>query len=730
MQPRANSSDAPAVHRLPHQPALDGLRGLAVAAVVAYHLSPEAVPGGFLGVSAFFTLSGFLITGLLLAEWRETGRIDLARFWSRRARRLLPAALLALGGIIAFGALVATPDQVAALRSDVLAALGYVANWRFVATDTTYGGLTAAPSPVQHFWSLAIEEQFYVVFPLLVAGVLGLVVRRRRGPNTPHGPLTEPGRDVHRRVLGLVLAGLAAASLAAMVLLGASTVDRRYFGTDTRAFELLAGAMLAVVIAGQATLARRWRPVLVGGGVLALAAGSLSWFLASETTAFLYAGGLALHAVGTSVIIWAAVLPGGAVRSLLSLGPLQALGRISYGVYLFHWPILLWLTPDRTGIDGVGLAALRIAVTLVAALLSYRLVEVPVRTGQRLVAWRPWLVGPATATAVVLAVVAVTVDPPPVTTAYADVEVDTEAEENVTELDTSAVSEASTASASGDIFSPSLALGLVPVDSAEPGGAAPSPSPSPVPSEPVPPEAPAVPPLLRPDAPGTVLVIGDSVTFDALHGIRAALEATGSVATLVDSARFGFGLEANDFDWRGDFTDLVAEHQPDLIIAFWGSWDLRVAQPEPERYRSMVLEASDLLTAGGAKVVWVGMLPSAVLDPYEREDTNLVNGPFSELPERRPDAITYVDPDPIFAPGGLGSRVERIERSPLTGSDELLRTPDHRHLCPAGSAIVAYLAAAAAVAEGWLTPAAGTWWEGSWTADERFYDRVGGCERA
>ncbi|CAN5850274.1 hypothetical protein BH24ACT3_BH24ACT3_09670 [soil metagenome] len=250
------------------------------------------------------------------------------------------------------------------------------------------------------------------------------------------------------------------------------------------------------------------------------------------------------------------------------------------------------------------------------------------------------------------------------------------------------------------------------------------------PASPIPLTSHRCPALLRPGNPGTVAVVGDSVTYDAMHGLRAALSATGSVAKLVDRALMGFGLEANNYNWRRDFTDLVARHDPDLIIAFWGSWDLDVARREPARYRSMVEEASDLLTARGARVVWVGMLPSAKLDPYRREDTDLVNRVFSTLPRRHPGSIVYVDPDPIFAPGGPGSRVQRIERSPLTGRDELLRTPDHRHLCPAGSAIVADLALTAGAEAGWISAPTGTWWIGPWTADRRFYDRIGGCERA
>ncbi len=174
----ANHADVDVTTRshssLTRVPAWDGLRGLAVLGVLLFHSELGFARGGYLGVSAFFTLSGFLITSLLLAEHRRGGRIGLRGFWARRARRLLPAAFVALAGLVLFGATVATPDQVRSLRGDVLAALGYVANWRFYATGQSYTHVFSAPSPALHFWSLAIEEQFYVVFPLVFAGVLWL----------------------------------------------------------------------------------------------------------------------------------------------------------------------------------------------------------------------------------------------------------------------------------------------------------------------------------------------------------------------------------------------------------------------------------------------------------------------------------------------------------------------------------------------------------------------------
>ncbi|HEY6532107.1 MAG TPA: acyltransferase, partial [Acidimicrobiales bacterium] len=219
---------------MPHLPGLDGLRGLAVIGVLLFHGGFTWAKGGFLGVSTFFTLSGFLITNLLVREWDSTDAIRLGRFWVRRFRRLLPAALIAIALIGLIWWRIGTPEQLATLRADMLAALGYVANWRFFSAGTSYADLFSAPSPLQHFWSLAIEEQFYVIFPLVVLGLMRLG---------------------GRRVLTAVLVAATLASVVLELALGGN-IDRVYYGTDTRAAELLLGALLAVWWSGRALAPR------------------------------------------------------------------------------------------------------------------------------------------------------------------------------------------------------------------------------------------------------------------------------------------------------------------------------------------------------------------------------------------------------------------------------------------------------------------------------------------
>lgn len=337
---------------LPRIPALDGLRGLAVAGVLAYHAGWSGARGGYLGVSLFFTLSGYLICTLLTQERERSGTIDLGRFWSRRARRLLPAALVAL----VLAVLVSTAPgigQASELRGDVLAALGYVANWRFVLDGSSYAELGQGPSPVQHFWSLAIEEQFYLLFPFVVAFA--------------------------GRWLRWVLAAALVASFASVAVVHGDAV-RAYYGTDTRGAEVLIGALLALWVRDRPEPARA---VAVAGPV-ALALILWSWAAVAHADARLHEGGLVLHAALVAVVIRACT-GGGITAAVLAAPPLRWLGRISYGAYLYHWPLFLWLTPERTLLDGLPLAGVRLGLTLAAAELSHRLLEEPIRSGRRLV---------------------------------------------------------------------------------------------------------------------------------------------------------------------------------------------------------------------------------------------------------------------------------------------------------------------------------------------------------
>jgi len=400
---------------LGYQPALDGVRAVAVIAVLLFHSGFGFARGGYLGVSAFFTLSGFLITTLLLQEHRVAGSISLRAFWARRLRRLMPASLLAIA-LSAVYVWVAAPHAVAtAFRGDGLAALFDVANWRFVLAERGYldtfataTGATAEQSPVLHFWSLAIEEQFYLVFPVLLAGLL--VITRRR-----------------RALLAAALSlGAAASLLLGVVFVSGDNTTRAYFGTDTRAAELLIGALLALVAARRrATEATRAAPgTRIGAlahlaalaGWLALGALILAWTRVDHHDPVLFRGGLVLHALLTAIVISVSLRPG-PLRRVLSIAPLVALGRISYGVYVYHWPIFQWIDGDGGRNGGWRLFTVRMAVTLPLAIVSYAFVEQPIRHGRAVRAriWRSAI--PAFGCVAALVIVA-TVSPPVATTVF------------------------------------------------------------------------------------------------------------------------------------------------------------------------------------------------------------------------------------------------------------------------------------------------------------------------
>ncbi|MGV0812088.1 acyltransferase family protein [Mycolicibacterium boenickei] len=410
-------------------PALDGIRAIAVALVLAGHGGVPGVAGGFIGVDIFFVLSGFLITSLLLDEYRRTERIDLKGFWVRRAKRLLPAmVLMTLAVVIARDLF--PPEAVASLREDAVAAFFWMANWVFVAADTDYFSQGATPSPLQHTWSLAVEEQYYVLWPLLILGAI-LLVRRRSAS------------AVRVTVFVLAVLGVIASAVAAIVLSGdAEQLNRVYFGTDTRAQALLVGAAAAALLVRDwsaltmsGTLIRaRWRrwvawtsPV-IGVAVLAVAA-----HLATGSAEQFRHGLLLVVAVGAVLVVAPVALDqDGYVARALAWYPLVTLGVISYGVYLWHWPIFLILNGERTGLSGWSLLALRCAVTIAVSWVSWWAIEQPVRH------WRPQhvpMLRLSAATVATAAVVTMTVVPvgapsrpegPDVTAAAAEVDVGAE----------------------------------------------------------------------------------------------------------------------------------------------------------------------------------------------------------------------------------------------------------------------------------------------------------------
>jgi peptidoglycan/LPS O-acetylase OafA/YrhL len=356
----------PAPPRLGYQPALDGLRAFAVVAVLLYHGGVSWASGGYLGVDVFFVLSGFLITTLLVEEWRGTGRIGIGSFYVRRARRLFPALVPVLAFVAYFAVALAPDSQLASIRNDVLATLGYVMNWRLVAAGRGYFDAFTGLSPLKHTWSLAVEEQWYVVWPVVAALLLGRRAVRGR-----------------LRLAAVVTAALLVASAVWMVALARPGVDpsRVYYGTDTRAQELLMGALLAFVcaLAGTAIVRLERRRLLDLAGVCGFGALLALCAWVGPGTHSLYEGGMTAFAALVALVVLSAVQPGGLLRRALGLPPLRYVGLLSYGLYLWHFPIYVAATPDRMGFDGTRLLLFRLAAAFGAAALSYHLVERGIR---------------------------------------------------------------------------------------------------------------------------------------------------------------------------------------------------------------------------------------------------------------------------------------------------------------------------------------------------------------
>src|SRR6476660_2602989 len=347
-----------------YRPGLDGLRAIAVASVFLYHSRIDWLPGGFLGVDLFFVLSGYLITSLLLVEWEARNQIHLRRFAMRRARRLLPALVVVVLGSLILASIFARQD-LARTRSDVVSSLLYYANWHQIIANHSYFNLMGNPSLLQHTWSLGVEEQFYIVWPLLLVPCLVLVGRKRM-------PM-------------IVIAGIAA-SAALMWILYTPGADpsRVYYGTDTRAFLLLMGILLALVWPAIERL-RRGLPLLELLGISALVGSVLLFLDMQDFNPTLYQGGDLAAAFCFVVLIAAVAHPGTGIGRALGIAPLRWGGERSYGVYLWHRPIILLVAGVNVRSSPAVVLA-EAAVVIAAAALSFRFVEEPIRSG-RLQRW-------------------------------------------------------------------------------------------------------------------------------------------------------------------------------------------------------------------------------------------------------------------------------------------------------------------------------------------------------
>ncbi len=618
---------------LPYQPALDGLRGLAVAAVVAYHLGYLA--GGFLGVDAFFVLSGYLITSLLLAEHHRNGRIALGEFWSRRARRLLPAAAVMVVVVVVAARALGT----AGLRGDVLATLGYAANWHLVFSHQSYFDLFAAPSPLRHTWSLAVEEQFYVIWPLVVAAVLAI-------PRAGRAVLTT-----------VCIVGIAGSTLAMAALWVASDPSRAYYGTDTRAHLLLVGALLAVVSA-RSPRGTRARRVLTPIGTMALGGAVLLSVVAHDHDGWLYHGGTLVNGVVVATVIAAvSASPASRLARVLGVAPLRMLGRVSYGVYLWHWPVIVFCTSERAHLTGVTLDLFRLVLVAALTATSYVLVEHPVRV--RALRPRAALAGGAAALAAA-ALVTVAVLPGAATPDVAFVTV----APDVSHLPLAAT--------------PTTAAPIV-----------------------------ASPITARPRMPRTVLVVGDSVAASLTYGLDSLQQRFG--VSVTSDAVFGCGVAAGvvlhddgtPWSWSPRCAAgipalherAIASVDPDLVV-WLSTWEVndrlvggrRLVFGTPEADVALLHDidaAARRLTSRGAHLV--------ILAPAPRgpSDRGVVDHPeryahYAELlhayAAMHAQSVSVVDLSPLLCPAGTPCPRQL---------DGMVVRPDGTHFSATSSAWVA-----------------------------------------
>ncbi|MFM7872286.1 MAG: acyltransferase family protein, partial [Actinomycetota bacterium] len=338
-----------------HVPALDGLRALAVLGVLAFH--DDRLPGGFLGVDLFFVLSGYLITGLLISDDATT----LRRFWAQRLRRLIPSVLVVIVVVLIVFRSAGDPSEWILARRDAPWAQFYGANWHQIWLGTDYWSQFTVPSPFEHLWSLAIEEQFYLLWPIAVLGLL-----RRRSPLS---------------VTWVAAVLTALSGLVMWVLSSEVSVTRVYMGTDTRAMGLVFGAFLATpAITGiTADLATRFRRSISAWCFVPVVLVGALWFTVEGGDSWLFRGGLQVHSLLSGLVIIGVAHSQGPVSRVLALRPLVIIGKLSYALYLWHWPVYVFLSEERSGLEGWSLTGLRLAVTAIFSVASYVLIENPVR---------------------------------------------------------------------------------------------------------------------------------------------------------------------------------------------------------------------------------------------------------------------------------------------------------------------------------------------------------------
>jgi peptidoglycan/LPS O-acetylase OafA/YrhL len=658
-----------------HLPALDGLRAAAVVAVLLFHAGH--LQGGFLGVDLFFALSGFLITSLLVRDAGGHG-VRLVAFWGRRFRRLLPAVFTLIVVVALWSWWFGSAADLEGVKRDGPWAVVYLANWHFISEAEGYWASFAQPSMFDHLWSLAIEEQFYVVWPVAVLAMW----RWTRRPQ--------------RALVATCVAGVVASFVAMLLIYDGGDPTRVYMGTDTRAASLLVGALAAAApvrgLAGR-LIERLGRRVDAVAAAIALAV-VWSWFAVDGASSGpLYRGGLLLHSTACALLVlMVATAHDTRASSVLSWGPLPFIGTLSYGLYLWHWPVYVALSPERTDLSGWPLTFVRIAVSAAAAYASFRLVEDPIRHRST------WTHGWSGAVALGCSVVAVL--------GLLVVLPDPEAE--IATFDPATIDAVVTVPVPSSTATPVTTPRTTPPPTSAPDRTEPVAT--------VPPETTVVATAAVPVV-ASVLWAGDSVAFDISPGLVAALSSAGPS---VDASSAYPGLRLISDDAAITFSSFLQPHLArsgaDTVVLQISMWDITASD---EQYEQALRDLATQLSASGARLVLVNAPPTG--DSSLNTDLERLAAVAARVAGSEPaDEIWFLDATVVWGEGGVLD---------LDGDGAPERKRDLIHVCPAGAARFGawFVTAVDAQFDGVTPVAPSDWAGGPWVADPRYDDPAGAC---
>jgi peptidoglycan/LPS O-acetylase OafA/YrhL len=655
--------------RRPHLAALDGLRGFAVIAVLFFHAGK--LQGGFLGVDLFFALSGFLITSLLLAEVEARSRVDLVAFWGRRLRRLLPAVLLLLIVVTVVTTVVATVPERAATLDDGPWVQAYLANWHAIAGHSSYWASFELPRMFAHLWSLAIEEQFYLVWPVVIA----LIAWR--------------GRHVHRTVIVVCVAASLLSLLQMIRLFDPADPTRVYIGTDTRASSLLLGALFAAaplrsaVTRATSRLAAGFTPAASAIAVII----GLSWFAVDGPgSPWLFRGGLFTHSLLSAVLVaGCAAQPASAVSRWIGWTPIRVIGVLSYSLYLWHWPVYALLSEQRTGMSGWPLLGLRFSVAIAAAALSKRFVEDPIRFRATWARGRRGAVALAT---VSLGVAAFWVVVPHPVVAPATFSLD--------QFTTTTVVSGTT-----PVVVPPVSVAPTSVPNLQHSVTTSTTSTTIA--------ATTTTTLLAPTT--RVLMLGDSIAFDLWPAVASSMYA-GRIA-IGGYVSPGAGLIDTRYSSSEAIDKAVVDFHPDLVLYQGSLWDFATRDVQRAAYQRF----TEVVLAEGARLAFITIPPlHAPLD----DNLATLTGVMIEIAEQHPGQVMVLNSDGAWGP---------VFNVDINADHVPERKPDGIHVCPSGAAMYAiWLQGELQRRFAQFTPAPpAEWATGSWVDDPRYTQPAGIC---